>query len=230
VALSPQDNESFFREVDERLREQQVIDLWRNHGRSIVFVVVALLAVVAGWMLWRNHQQTQAEGNAVKLSGVLDDLDAGKTVKPARLDEIQAMQQTGYRLAARLLAADLALKRGDSKAAIAGYGAIATDTSLPQPYRELALVRQTAAEFDQVPPATIIARMKPLAVAGGPWLGSAGEMLGAAYVRDGKPAQAAPVFGMIAKDAKVPPSLRSRAEQVAATLGYDTGSSPAAKE
>jgi len=35
VALTPQDNESFFREVDESLRQQQAIDFWRDHGRTI---------------------------------------------------------------------------------------------------------------------------------------------------------------------------------------------------
>jgi len=72
--------------------------------------------------------------------------------------------------------------------------------------------------------------LSPLAVPGGPWLGSGGEMLAAAYMRDGKPQLAAPVWGMIAKDDRMPPSLRSRASQMAAMLGTDVGPMPTARE
>jgi hypothetical protein len=181
-------------------------------------------------LFWQTRVRGHAEAQATQLNGVLDSLDANKPVNPPQLAPFASSRHEGYRVAASLLAADLALKRGDKKAAIAGYGAVATDTNLAQPYRELALVRQTAVEFDQLPPATIIARMKPLAVTGGAWLGSAGEMLAAAYMREGKPALAGSMFSMIAKDDKAPPSLRARSEQMAAMLGSDAGPVPAAKE
>jgi hypothetical protein len=230
VALTPQDNEAFYREVDESLRQQQAIDFWRNHGRTAILVAVAVLVAVGSVLLWQTRQRKQVETHAEQLSAVIDDLDAGKTVKPPRVAPIGDTRQEGYRVASRMLAADLALRHGDSKAAVAGFGAVATDASLAQPYRDLALVRQTSIEFDQLPTATIVARMKPLAVPGGAWLGSAGEMLAAAYMRDGKPTLAGPVFAMIARDDKIPPSLRSRAGQMAAMLGTDAGPLPAAKE
>jgi hypothetical protein len=230
VALTPQDNEAFYREVDESLRQQQAIDFWRDHGRTVILMVVIALVAIGSVMLWKTRQRAQVETHAEQLTAVIDDLDAGKPVKPARLAPIADAQQQGYRVASRLLAADLALHRGDSKAAVAGFGAVAADAGLAQPYRDLALVRQTAIEFDQLPTRTIVARMRPLAVAGGAWLGSAGEMLAAAYMRDGKPALAGPVFAMIARDDKTPPSLRSRAGQMAAMLGMDAGTVPAAKE
>lgn len=230
MALTPQDNESFFREVDESLRQQQAIDFWRNHGKTVIVAVVALLVGFGSMLLWQNHRRQQVETHAEQLTTVLDDLDAGKKVQPPVLAKIGDSHQEGYQIASRLLAAELALGRKDSKAAIAGFGAIATDTSVAQPYRDLALVRQTAIEFDQLPTATIVARMKPLAVPGGAWLGSGGEMLAAAYMRDGKPQLAGPVWGMIAKDDKIPPSLRSRASQMAAMLGTDAGPVPTARE
>jgi hypothetical protein len=230
VALTPQDNESFYREVDESLREQQLIDMWQRHGRTIVIAVVVVLAAVGAVLIWQGSQSRQAETQAEQLAAALDSVDANKVVKPAQLLPLESSRHDGYRAAARLLAADLALQRGDNKSAIAGFGAVATDASFAQPYRELALLRQTAVEFDQLPPATIIARMKPLAVAGGAWLGSAGEMLAAAYIREGKTAQAGSVFAMISRDEKVPASLRSRAEQMAGMLGSDAGPAPAAKE
>ncbi len=230
MALTPQDNEAFFREVDDSLRQQQVLDFWRNHGRTVILLVVVVLVAIGSVLLWQNRQRGQVETHAEQLTRVIDDLDAGKPVLPPRLAPIGGSHEEGYRVASRLLAADLALRRGDAKAAISGFGAVATDASVAQPYRDLALVRQTAIQFDRLPTAAVEARMKPLAVTGGAWLGSAGEMLAAAYMRDGKPTQAGPVFAMIAKDDKAPPSLRQRAGQMAAMLGTDAGPVPAAKE
>jgi hypothetical protein len=230
VALTPQDNEAFFREVDEKLREQQVIDLWKRHSRTLILSVIGLLVAVGAVLFWQSRQRDQAEGHAEALSAAVDLVANQGQPKAQALKPLEQAPQDGYRAASRLLAADLALKRGDVRQAAKEYGAVATDAGLAQPYRDLALVRQTAAEFDSLPPATVIQRMKPLAVAGSPWLGSAGEMLAAAYVRQGKPSLAGPVFAMIARDTKTPESLRSRASQMAAMLGTDAGTVPAAKE
>ena len=230
MSHTPHEDEAFFREVDEKLREQQLIDLWQRHGRAIIVAVVLVLAAAAGVLFWQSQQRSQDEAQAEQLAAMLEDLDVNKPVKPAQLVPLAKGRQDGYHVAAKFLAADLALRRNDIKSAIAGYGALATDASLAQPYRDLALIRQTAVAFDQLPSATIVARMKPLAVAGSPWLGSAGEMLAAAYMRDGKSALAAPVFAMIARDENAPASLRSRAGQMASMLGTDAGQVPAAKD
>src|SRR3546814_16694210 len=80
-------------------------------------------------------------------------------------------------LAALLIKAALALEGGDNKAAIAQYKAIAADTRLAPPFRDLALIRQTALEFDTLKPQEVVDRLKPLATEGNPWFGSAGEMV-----------------------------------------------------
>ena len=86
---------------------------------------------------------------------------------------------------------------------------------------DLALVRQTYAEFDSLKPQTVIDRLKPLAVKGAPWFGSAGELLAVAYLQLRRNREAGALFGEIAKDQKVPESLRQRAVQMAGVLGVD---------
>src|SRR5690606_23932546 len=53
------------------------------------------------------------------------------------------------------------------------------------------------------------------------WFGSAGELVGMAYLKQDKKELAGPLFAEIAKDESVPGSLRSRARQLAGLLGYD---------
>jgi len=67
----------------------------------------------------------------------------------------------------------------------------------------------------------VVARLKPLAVPGNAWFGSAGELVGAAYLKQGRPELAGPLFAQIAKDKTVPETLRARARQLAGVLGVD---------
>ena len=117
--------------------------------------------------------------------------------------------------------AAFAIQQGDIKTAIATYKSVADDSGLPQPYRDAALIRQTALEFDQLQPQELITRLEPLAKPGEPWFGSAGEMTALALVKQGKHQEAGSLFAAIAKDNSVPSSIRERATQLAASFGVD---------
>ena len=83
------------------------------------------------------------------------------------------------------------------------------------------MIRQTTIQFDALSPAQVIDRLKPLAVAGGPWFGSAGELVAMAYLRQGRRELAGPLFGAIARDPGAPATIRSRATQMAGIAGVD---------
>ena len=87
--------------------------------------------------------------------------------------------------------------------------------------RDLAKVREIAVRYDTMKSADIIAALKPLAVPGNPYFGSAGEMVAHAYLDQGKRAEAGALFAQIAKDDQVPETMKSRARQMAGVLGVD---------
>lgn len=222
MALTPQNNDAFFREVDEELRRSQLDSFGRRWGKWIALgVLVALVALAA--ILWYRHEQNVQAGIAgEKLDQALTALSENRAAqaRPA-LTELASHRRDGYRAAAKLALADLALQDGQDSRAIAGFKAVAEDASLDQAYRDLALVREISAAFDTLPPAQVIARLKPLAVAGSPWFGSAAEMTAAAHLKMNRPDLATPLFEAIAKDERVPMTLRTRAAQMAAAAGRD---------
>ena len=222
MALKPVDNETFYREVDEELRREQMKTTWQRNGKWIIAGVVLLLAAIAGYLYWQNHRQEQAGKRGEELSAVFEDIQASK-MKGAepRLDAIAKEGGPGYRAAALLTKADLAIVQNNVPAAVALFKTLAEDEGLPAPYRELALIRQTAAEYDALQPTVVIQRLKPLAVAGNPWFGSAGEMVALAYLKQQKNADAARIFAAMAKDQSIPASIRSRSVQMAGALGVD---------
>ena len=123
---------------------------------------------------------------------------------------------------AQILLANITAAEGNTKKAVADYAKVAADESLPQPFRDLALIRQTTVEFDTLPPQQVIDRLKPLAKPGNAWFGSAGEMTAISYMKLGKDNLAGPIFAQIAKQEDLPQTLRARAQQMAGALGVDT--------
>jgi hypothetical protein len=107
------------------------------------------------------------------------------------------------------------------KLATAKYRQIAEDSGMAKPYRDAALIRQTALEFDSMKPQDIVARLKPLAERGNPWFGTAGEMTAMALIKQGKTRDAGQLFAAIARDPSVPDSIRARSVQLAGSLGVD---------
>ncbi|SCW82280.1 hypothetical protein SAMN02927924_03125 [Sphingobium faniae] len=227
MALTPQNSEAFMREVDDAVRQDRLLTFWQRFGRWIVVVVVVGLAAFGGWLYWQHHSKTQSEAVSEKMDNVLSTAMGGGTPDAGELDALAQADQPGYRASAQLIKAGAAARKGDAKAATALYQAMAQDKSLDQPYRDLALIRQTSLEYESLKPQQVIDRLKPLAVEGAPWFGSAGEMVAIAYMKMGKRDMAGPLFAAMAKDRNVPESIRSRARQMAGLLGIDAVETPA---
>lgn len=222
MAIKPADNESFYREVDEELRKEQLTSTWKRYGVAIVAAIVLFLAAVGGYLYWQNRQEQIAGEHGQLLSAAFDDIQAQKAKEAStKLDRLVADGNEGYRAAAMLTKADLAIEQGNDATAIATFKSVANDGDLPAPYRELALIRQTALEYDKIQPAAVIERLGSIAVAGNPWFGSAGEMVAIAHLRQQRPQQAAGIFAALAKEEGLPESIRSRALQMAGALGVD---------
>lgn len=219
MALTPQNNEAFLREVDEELRKEQAAALWRRWGLAIAALVALGLAIFAGYLYWQHQQREAAGREGEQLQLVWDNLAAGQTEKVApQIAELAKSDSSGYRAVALFTQADLLLQKNDLKGAAAKFGAIAADQSLAEPFRQLALVRQTMAEYDTIKPDQVVARLRGVAVPENAYFGSAGELVALAYLKQGRRDLAGRLFGQIAQAEQVPPSIRQRAVQMASTL------------
>ena len=224
MALPPSTdvNETFLREVDEEYRRDKVRDFFVDNRVFLISAVVLFLAATGGWIWWQSYQREQAGKQVEELAAVFQEIGKGnsKQVQP-RLDALQESASDAVRTTAIFTAAALDLENNNSKAAADKYRSIAADEDQPEPYRQIALIRQTALEFDQIKPEEVIARMKPLAAPGEPWFGSAGEMTALALIKQGKKEEAGKLFAAIGRDRGVPEVIRGRAVQMASSLGID---------
>lgn len=219
--------DGFLREVDEALREDQMLGALKRFGKPVAALIVIGLLTLGGYLYWDHTSKQAAAENSEKTILALEKFTGGSA--DAALGELTALAKEGSdgsKTAAALLAAGIQQQQGKSEEAAKAFAAVAADASAPQPYRDLATIREMAIRFDALPPQQVIDKLKPLAVPGNPWFGSAGEMVAMAYLKLGKPDQAGPLFAAIAKDKGVPESLKARARLVAGQLGVDPGDAP----
>ena len=222
MAEPPDITDTFVREVDENLRRDQLQDFFKRYGIWLGVGLVLFIAAAGGLIWWQEHRHQSAQADVEQLATIYMDIGAGKVDKAAgQLDTLADDGSTAVRASALFTRAALAIQQNDPKLAIAKYHEAAADDDLPKPYRDAALVRQTALEFDALDPKQVIDRMAPLAKPGEPWFGSAGEMTALALIKQGKQQQAGQLFASLAKDKTVPESIRNRSVQIASTLGVD---------
>jgi hypothetical protein len=222
LAQPPDISDTFVREVDENLRRDRLRDTAKKYSGWIIVAVVLFLAGSGGYIYWQDYQRKQNEKAVEQLAQVFTDVSKGQAqTAPARLDTLSKDHSKAVRASAGFGRGALAIEQNDPKLAIAKFRGMAEDESLPKPFRDLALIRQTALEFDSLKPEEVIARMQPLTKPGMPWFGSAGELTAMALIKQGKKAEAGRLFAAIARDEQAPETLRGRAVQMASSLGVD---------
>jgi hypothetical protein len=222
LAQPPDITETFVREVDENLRRDRIRGFFQENAGWLIAALILFLAASGGAIWYGQHRQQRAETEVEQLAQIYKDIGVGNTAKvPQQLDELADSGSKGVRATALFTRAAFAVQQNDQKSAIAIYKKISDDSSLPNAYRNAALIRETALDFDHLNPDQVISRLRPLAKPGDPWFGSAGEMTALALIKQGKKQEAGQLFATIAKDKSVPETVRNRSIQIAGSLGAD---------
>ena len=233
MAIKPNDGETFVREVDEELRRDRINTIVSRYGWWIVAAILLVLAAIGGFIWWQNYKAQQAARQGETLLEALDSIEGGnRNAALPKLDQLAGSGVEGYEAAALFARATAQSEANNNQAAIATLRSIASNQEFAEPYRQAALIKQTALEYDRLQPQQVIQRLGPLARPGSAWLGSAGEMLAIAHLKMNRPDLAGPLFARIGRDETVPPSIRTRAIQMAGSLGInampDTPAAPGA--
>jgi hypothetical protein len=211
----------FLREVDDAVRASDLKNFWTRYGRWLLILLVVGLGAFGGWIFYQSQLRAQDERQGEEYIAAIDKLESGdKKGAGVLLEKIAKAKQPAYRAMAQMTQANI-VAEADPKKAATMYSKVAADTTLPGPFRDLALLRQTTAEYDVLKPQQIVDRLKIMATPGHPMFGSAGEMTAIAYMNMGKDNMAGPIFAQIAKQKDLPESLRGRATQMAGSLGID---------
>lgn len=217
------EEEALLREVDDAVRQGDLESFGQKYGKPLAAVVILLIVALGAYLIWWQPSQRAAEdARSETLVSALDNIDAGNL--DTAYQSLEGLAGDGSDAAsanARLLRGAIAAQQGRTEEAVGIFDELASDQAAPAELRNLATIRKVATGFDSMDKAQIVADLKPLAVPGEPFFGSAGELLAMAYLEQDKRDEAGALFAEIAKADDVPESLRSRARQMAGVLGVD---------
>lgn len=213
-------DKQLFREIDEDLRRERYMKLWKAYGRYIVGVIVTVLLATSGWVWWQNNQLSVRgeEGERYAAAAAL----VGKGNPAAAIkafSQVAADSSAGYAALAKLREAALRAKKGDLKGAAALYDAIAGDDGANRNLRHLARLLGALSLLDTGDPAKLIAKLAPLATSDGPWRYAALELTGLLAERAGNIKRARDIYTKLVDDAAAPASVRARVRVYLELLG-----------
>jgi len=208
-------SDSFIDEVTEEVRRDRLFGLMRRYGWIAVTLIVVLVggAAYLEWQKARETARAQAFGDAVMAA--LREPDA--TARREALDSLGS--DSAQRAVAALLAAGEVADAAERTSAAAALDAVAADDSLPQVYRDLAVLKSVMVQGEAIAPADRIARLEPLTIPGAPFRLLALEQTALARVAAGETGQAIAQAQDILGQDGVTPDLRSRLQQLIVALG-----------
>lgn len=202
----------FFREVDEDVRRDQVIRLWKKYQNWVIAAAIIVIAATAGWRFYEHLRLKSAEAAGDRYEAALQLLDNGKSGQAATaFQSLAADGPRGYATLSRLAAAD-ALAPKDPAAAIAAYDDIAADPTVDPPYQDVARLRGAYLRIDSEDPKEFQARYAPYAGPYGPYHALYRELLALAAIRQGDYQTAGLWLDQVAADPQAPGAVRGRAE------------------
>lgn len=213
--------DSLIEEVDEDLRRDRAVALFRRFGPYLIALALGVIIAVAAVIMWRQYKSEHEMARSTTYAAALDAINRGNPEEASQLlGQVTAGgASSGYGVLARLQDGALKAKGGDTAGAAAIYDGIAADTGVDPLFRDLAQVLSALTTFDTADPAQLAGRLQPLAEGNGPWRFSAKEISGHLALKTGDTARAKTLFAQIADDPRAPEEARSRAAAMASTLG-----------
>ena len=216
------ESDLLIQEVDEDLRREQYIKLWRAYGKYAIAGALLIVLGVAGHQLWLSWRAQQFQKTAAAFASAEDLIGAGKNNEAeARLTEIAQGNQTGFAMVAAFRKAQMQTEGGDAAGAAATYDALAKSDA-PSVFRDLAILKGALLTLDSADPEALQKKILPLAEAGNPWHFTATELLALLANRRGDKDGALSTYKKLADDAAAPQDIRARAVDMIAALGGGT--------
>ncbi|MCG6113804.1 MAG: tetratricopeptide repeat protein [Mesorhizobium sp.] len=208
-------DESFVREVNEELRQDQMKAVWRRYGMAIVAGVILILAATAGYVGWGYWNEQQANQSGDQFSAALDLANEGRTEEALEaLAQLEAEGYGAYPVLARLREATLRAQAEDFEAAIAAFDSVAADSSVPGSIRDMARLRAALLLVDHGSYGDVASRAEPLSDDANALRHGAREAMGLAAWAADDLENAQRLFEMIVDDTAAPANTRQRAEMM----------------
>ncbi len=229
-------NDSFRREVEEELRRDRMVAVWKQYGTYIIAAVAAVLFSFAGYKFWQSSRLTAAQQAGASYT------EASRLIKEGKIEEglkaFEVISKTapgGYAGLTQLQIAGAQREAGKTDDAIKTYELLSTATSADPILRDYATLQIAALQSGKADFTVIKNRLNGLLVADNAYRYSARELVGLAAFQAGNMTEARKAFDTLMLDVSTPPGMARRTRMMLARISAaeiaskdNTTASPAA--
>ena len=209
-----------FREVDEDLRHERYLKLWRRWRYWLMGVGAVALGGAVAYVLISDAQESARQADGQQFAAAVAGIEADRGSEAVeRLAALATDSGSGYAALARLAEADARARRGDITGAVHTYDLMADDDRLDPLYRELAALLAAQRLVDRAQAEEVNQRLAPLLAGHSPWRPLAAELVAIAEMRAGNEAAARALFADLVGEQGAPLGLRQRAAELLVSLG-----------
>ena len=206
-------SEEFVREVDEDIKEEQRIKLWKKVFPYVVSVSLGIIIFTSGYVFWNNYTESlnQQLGDdftaAVQLANE-EDLDASIVALNRIVDE----GSDGYVTLAKMKKASILIQRGELDAGLNIYLDLERN-AVDQSFRDIASILYVLNSMDSEDPQGLLDKINKLE-SSKIWRSSALEMKAFLKLKQNKMEEARETFEAILNLPSTPSSLSTRAKNM----------------
>ena len=206
-------SEEFVREVDEDIKEEERIKLWKKVFPYVVSVSLGIIIFTSGYVFWNNYTESlnQQLGDdftaAVQLANE-EDLDASILALNRIVDE----GSDGYVTLAKMKKASLLIQRGELKLGLNIYLDLERN-AVDQSFRDIASILYVLNSMDTKDPKALLEKINKLE-SSQIWRSSALEMKAFLKLKQNKVEEARKIFEGILNLPSTPSSLATRAKNM----------------
>lgn len=204
------DTDSFIEEVTEEVRRDKLYAMMRRYGWIAVLAVVTVVGAAA-YNEWRKASEraaAEAFGDAILAA-------EGLSEPEQRIAALQGIAASGEQSAVL----NLLLATDPSKQSTEALGKIASDASLPDHFRHLAMLRLAQMQDQAVSLDELRGMLSSVVVAGAPYRTLGEEALAIAELQAGEKEAALTRLQALLVDDEASRALRRRASQLIVALG-----------
>lgn len=208
----------FFREVDEDVRRDKVIELWKRYQNWIIGIALLIILGTAAWRVYVYYRTNADEAAGSRYEGAVRLLLDGKTDPTVTAFEaIGRNGPKGYAALSRLVAAE-AIAVKDPQAGLKAYEALIADPAYNVQLKDVAQLRAAYLRLDSEAPKEFQQRYAALAASTQPYRNSMRELLAVAALKGGDFTAAGHWLDEIVTDPAATEALRRRAEAFLAVV------------
>lgn len=214
--------DALIREVNDDLREEQMMLLWKRYGSSIITVALLIVVIVAGYQGWKKYDISTRTDDGNRFYAASQLATSGNADKAIQaFGDLSLKSDSGYALLSQLRQAALMASQKDIAGATVLYQKIAHDHASDVAISGLANILGATLEInsDTFDKNGMMLRLETIVNKGSPYRYSAKELMGLVALKSGDMAKALEIFKSLTDDNATPKGIHERAKNLVEFTG-----------